>query len=132
MSNQQNGLPKEVVALVHHVELNGAGWWEKAVQRLIMGAIWLADAPPSFAQIKALLGDEFRLTLNDPQLTSALAKLEGTDVLRMPNGTYGIVEQKRKALEGEIDNTEKAHNAAKDYFCSIVTGAMEGVRVPIP
>lgn len=122
MNNHQNGLPKEVVALVHHVELNGAGWWEKAVQRLIMGAIWLADAPPSFAEIKALLGSEFRLTLTDPQLTSALAKLEGTDVLRMPNGTYGIVEQKRKALEGEIDNTEKAHNAAKDYFCSIVTG----------
>lgn len=120
MSIHQNGLPKEVVALVHHVELNGAGWWEKAIQRLIMGAIWLADAPPSFEQVKTLLRDEFRLTLTDPQLTSALAKLEGSDVLRMPNGTYGIVEQKRKSLEAEIENTERVHQAAKNYFCSIV------------
>jgi hypothetical protein len=121
MTSYHNGLPKEVVALVHHVELNGAGWWEKAVQRLIMGAIWLSDAPPVFEDIKALLVEEFRLSLTDSQLTSALAKLDGTDVLRMPNGTYTIVEQRRKSLEVEIESTEKAQNAARDYFCSIVT-----------
>ena len=31
-------LTPEVVALVHHVELNKAGWWDAAVQRLLLTA----------------------------------------------------------------------------------------------
>jgi len=117
----QKGLPKEVIALVHHVELNGAGWWQSTIQRLIMGAIWLSDSPPEFNAISLMLTKEFKLSLTHAQLTSALAQMEGSDILRMTSGSYAILESKRKEFELEIDKAENVHNAARDYFCSIVT-----------
>jgi len=66
-------LPKEVVALVQHIELNKTGWWDKTVQRLVIAAVWLADEPPSADAIHATLRTTFRLPLTIPKLMSALA-----------------------------------------------------------
>ena len=38
-------LPPEVVSLVHHVELNKVGWWDRGIQRLVQGVVWLAGEP---------------------------------------------------------------------------------------
>lgn len=32
---------KDIISLVHHIELNKAGWWDKGIQQLIYGTIWL-------------------------------------------------------------------------------------------
>jgi hypothetical protein len=39
-------LPNELVALVHHVELAKVGWWDRAVERLFVGAIWVKGPAP--------------------------------------------------------------------------------------
>jgi len=52
MSTGRSVLSREVMALVHHVELNRAGWWDKVVQRLTLAAVWLADHAPSVLEIK--------------------------------------------------------------------------------
>jgi hypothetical protein len=35
-------LTPELVSAVHHVELNRSGWWDSAVERLILNAVWIA------------------------------------------------------------------------------------------
>jgi hypothetical protein len=35
-------LPMELVSLVHHIELNKAGWWDVAVQQLLLAAMWIS------------------------------------------------------------------------------------------
>ena len=52
MSNVAKLLPTEVAALVHHVELTRAGWWDKAVHRLVLAAVWLADKPLTVREIQ--------------------------------------------------------------------------------
>lgn len=35
------GIRPELVSLIHHVELNKAGWWDGAIRQFILAAIWL-------------------------------------------------------------------------------------------
>ena len=44
-------IPPEIVSLVHHIELNKEGWWEKALQQLILAAVWLSNGNISAQEI---------------------------------------------------------------------------------
>ena len=48
-------LSKEVIALIHHVELHKDGWWDKATQRLVLAAIWLSSDPQDISDITNVL-----------------------------------------------------------------------------
>jgi hypothetical protein len=63
-------LPKEVTALIHHIELNKAGWWDRAAQRLVIASIWLANEPLSTDQVSHNLETQFRLKLSGQKLVA--------------------------------------------------------------
>ena len=42
-----------VASLVHHVELNKAGWWDRTVQQVLLGRLRESGAPMSFDELKA-------------------------------------------------------------------------------
>lgn len=129
MSTNNYLLPREAVALVQHIELNKAGWWDKAVQRLVLAAVWLADAPPSADAIQAALTSTFRLPLAVPKLTSVLASLESRKMLlRLPNDTYRVPEEHRVVFESEIAEAEKIESGAKESFCKLVSAIGEGLE----
>jgi hypothetical protein len=54
MSTSAKLLPTELAALVHHVELNRSGWWDKAVHRLVLAAVWLSETPPTIPEIQGV------------------------------------------------------------------------------
>jgi hypothetical protein len=136
MSTNNSLLPKEVVALVQHIELNKTGWWDKAVQRLVMAAVWLANEPPNAGAIQAALESTFRLSLTTPKLMSALASLESRKMLlHLPSDTYRVPEEHRVVFENEIAAAEKVEGEAKESFCKLVSAVGEGLepgRVPWP
>jgi hypothetical protein len=55
-----HALPADLVSLVHHTELNKAGWWNKTVQQLVLSVLWLSDE----ALTTQDLVDRFRDTLH--------------------------------------------------------------------
>lgn len=121
MSMNNSLLPKEAVALVQHIELNKAGWWDKAVHRLVLACVWLAPEPPSTDAIQSALLSTFKLTLGIPKLAAALASLESRQMLlRLPNDTYRIPEAQCAIFEQEIAAAEKTGNEAKGFFCKLV------------
>jgi hypothetical protein len=129
MSTNNSLLPKEVVALVQHIELNKTGWWDKAVQRLVMAAVWLANEPPNAGAIQAALESTFRLSLTTPKLMSALASLESRKMLlHLPSDTYRVPEEHRVVFENEIAAAEKVEGEAKESFCKLVSAVGEGLE----
>lgn len=129
MSTNNSLLPKEVVALVQHIELNKTGWWDKAIQRLVIAAVWLADEPPSAGAIHATLKTTFRLSLTTPKFMSALASLESRKMLlHLPSDTYRVPEEHRVAFEKEIAAAEKVECEAKESFCKLVSAVGEGLE----
>lgn len=129
MSTNNSLLPKEAVALVQHIELNKAGWWDKAVHRLVLASIWLADEPPNVGAIQTSLNSTFKLPLTTRKLESALASLEYKNmVLRLPSDRFRIPEDQRAIFEKEIAASEDAEGEAKKLFCNLVEDTDEGLE----
>jgi hypothetical protein len=86
-------LPKEAVALIQHIELNRAGWWDKSILRLSMATVWLSGEPPTADEINAGLESTFKLLLTTQKLKSVLDSLVSRkQLMQLPNHTYPIFE----------------------------------------
>lgn len=128
MSTNNSLLPKEAVALVQHIELNKAGWWDKTVHRLVLASVWLADEPPNVGAIQESLTSTFKLPLATPKLMSVLAFLESKQMLlRLPSDTYRIPDKQRVIFEREIATSEEAEGKAKESFRKLVVEIGEGL-----
>ena len=120
MSKSTSLLPKEVIALVHHVELNRAGWWDKALHRLVLAAVWLSDHSCKLDEISTTLKEELRLSLNTGKLSSVLSALESQNMLvRLPGDLYRIPDTQRSVFEKEIAEAEKVASDARDFFFTL-------------
>lgn len=129
MSHVNTVLPKEVAALVQHIELNRSGWWERTTQRLVLAAIWLSDRAQSIEEISSTLKEDFRLPLSAAKLSSALRALEGQDlVVALPGDLYRIPDTKRQLLDRDIKVAEEVANAARDFFLSLVRDLDPGLK----
>jgi hypothetical protein len=114
-------LPTEVAALIHHVELHRTGWWDKAIQRLILAAFWLAGQPQTIDEIIAILKSEFHLTLNAQKVGSAIDILASQDVIILLPGNFYRIPDKQRLLFGmEIAEAEKSEVLARSFFASLV------------
>lgn len=120
MSADASLLPKEVAALVHHIELNRSGWWDKVIQRLALAAVWWSDHPPSADEIKNTLLQEFKLSLSHDKLRAALSALEKQDLLVANHeGQYRIPDAQRSVFEQDIAAAEKVEFDAREFFCKL-------------
>lgn len=121
MTSTASLLPKEVTALIHHIELSKDGWWEKAAQRLVLAAIWLGSEPLSSERIATSLQTEFRLKLSGSKLAAILSSLESQNALvKLPGDLYRIPEAKRTEFEKEVEASEQAEKRAMEYFARLV------------
>jgi hypothetical protein len=128
MADAAKLLPAELAALVHHVELNRSGWWEKTLERLILASIWLADSNPTLDEIRAMLRAEFGLATSNGKVASIVTSLESRDyIIWLPDSTVRIAEKRRKEFEVEISDAERAGADAKAYFASLVGELCVGV-----
>ena len=113
-------LPTELAAIVHHVELNRSGWWDKAMHRLILASVWLDDNNPTIVDVQTILKKEFRLSINIEKIKSVLVTLEAQNFLvRLPEDRFRIPDEKRSFFEGEIESAENSGRDAKAYFCDL-------------
>lgn len=122
MNKNNSLLPKEAAALVHHIELNKAGWWQKTIDRLVMATVFQSDDSPSAEQIQVALYSSFKLTVAAQKLSSTLDSLESRNMLlRLPNKTYRIPEVERRSFEIEIAEAKDAERMAAASFCALVS-----------
>ncbi len=123
MTADPSVLPKEVAVLVHHIELNRSGWWDKVIQRLALAAVWWSDHPPSVDEIKQTLSQQFKLTLSHEKLRAVLSALEKQDLLIMlPEQQYRIPDAQRLLFEQDIAAAEKVESDAREFFFTLAKG----------
>jgi hypothetical protein len=124
-------LPKEVIALVQHVELNKAGWWDKGVQRLVLASVWLSDHAPNLKEIQQMLEQDFSLPLSDRKLLESLSALEKEDVLiKLQDDTFRIPDSQRAVFDSEIADAERVSNQARDFFFGLVLRICKELHPP--
>ena len=119
----------EISALVHQVELNRAGWWDRTVQRLILAAVWLCEGPPTTDDVNEMLKSSFSLDLSRGKFDSAIGVLETQNlIIRIPGGGLRIPDQKRAEFEKEIAAAEAGTRAAREFFFELVAKSGQAIE----
>src|SRR6266542_3275694 len=121
-------LAAEVSALVHQVELNRAGWWDRTVQRLVLAAVWLCEGTPTTDDVNGMLKSSFSLDLSRGKFDSAVGVLEAQGlIIRAPGGGLRIPDQKRTEFEKEIAAAEAGTRAAREFFFELVAKSGQAI-----
>lgn len=86
-------LPKELVSLIYHVELNNSGWWKRATYDLIFSAIWLSPNKKLTAQQIVEILKSYSISLNTQTIKTYTKTLirEG-HLTEIVSGTFGLSE----------------------------------------
>jgi hypothetical protein len=114
-------LPPELTSLVHHIELNKEGWWDRAIQRLILAVIWLSSEALSIQSIITELEETFQVDLELGRAMAAAESLRSTGVVvRLPNESFKISESSLGEFEGELKEAEAIEKGSKDVFMNLL------------
>jgi hypothetical protein len=114
----------ELVSLIHHVELNKAGWWDGALGQLILAAIWLSGKPLTPEAINDALQDGLSVFPEPTRVTAQVASLCSSGALfRMPTGELKISERSLQDIEKSLGESERVETEAKDAFTELIEDA---------
>lgn len=115
-------LPVELVSLVHHIELNRAGWWDVAMQRLILASMWIAGKPLTLDQITDEANRSLNTDLDRAKVESQVGHLCQVGVLQSLSGDrFKISEQSRREFEKDVEEAEQVQQRAKSRFLDTVS-----------
>lgn len=120
-----------ILALVHNVELNKAGWRNKTIDRLVLAALWLRVEALSAIQIHDLISTELGFQADHSEISRALDRIKSEgSVDPQSQGRFLLTELKRIGLDAEISQVEREENAAASKWQQCVEEAMAGDYVP--
>lgn len=109
-------LPKELVSLIHYVELNRVGWWDEALQQIIMAVMWLSDDNNAEELMKTLNNEmSFNIELN--KVKDAINCLhERGSLIKFNEQTYKLSEKTKKTLADNLCKSGELESSAKQSF----------------
>lgn len=114
------GLPPEVIALIHHVELADAGWYDQAIQQLVLAALWIKDSPLSPEQIVKVLQSEFQIHVDKARVRAAAKLLQDSDVVLIVHGNqFKIANEARIKLHEDLQRAQRVREEAARKFQSL-------------
>lgn len=110
-------LSTELVSLIHHIELNKIGWWDVAVQRLILAAIWTSKKHLTLSEILGVIDGDFQVSVDTAKTERQVKCLCQSGALQvMPGSRFKIAERSLKALESDIEESTDVQNRVRDKF----------------
>lgn len=111
-----NGLPREYIALIEHMELNEAGWWVFGIQRLVLAALWM-QGPTNEDQLSGVIGQLTGLDLDQQAIGGAVAELRSSNLLfDFPDGRLKLSEEAKRLLDAELARVDEADRRAEALF----------------
>ena len=117
-------IPAEIVAIVQNTELNRSGWWDKTIQRLILGVAWLAGKPVTVSDIQQNIKSAVQLNLSLTKIRSAIKDLEKQDALvPLDSSLYRIPDSYRPKLEKDIAKARDVNLGTQKLFAKMLLEA---------
>ena len=109
-------LPKSLLDLIEHIELNKSGWWDVALSNVLLAAIWMQGTPVHRGQVRDLTVSAFNLEIPPDRIATHIDRLLSDGSLTVLNNghitlTSRIAEQMERRLEAAHQNEEKVRVA---------------------
>src|SRR5687767_1395252 len=100
-------LPGELTSLIHHVQLNEAGWLDRGMLQIITSIIWLNNALPK-DKVSGEIERQFSISIAPQRLSKYLETLTSIgSLVELPNGTLKVSEHKLRELATSISKSEE-------------------------
>lgn len=116
-------LTPELVALVHHVELNRAGWWDVAIEKLLLTAFHLEPSKVtlSSSEVREVLKSSFAVEIDEAAVQEHLAQLvTAGQVLEPQLGRFKATETTLKKCEEDVALATQLESAVKARFSELL------------
>lgn len=114
-------LKPELASLVHQVELDKAGWWDRAVKGLIVYVLWLTEDPVDMETVCESLKTLCHVDLDVSAATRLAETMSDSGELVCLGGSrYKISEAHHHSYEQQIREGEELERAAKERFTDIL------------
>ena len=65
-------LPKTLLDLIEHVELNKSGWWDAALRNVLLAAVWMHGNPVGRRQVQELVASAFSLEIPEDRIADGI------------------------------------------------------------
>ncbi len=116
-------LPREVRSLVHHVELNRSGWWNRAMDRLVLATVW-RSAPTTLDEVASQLVPALDGRLSRERIEASVARAESAgEIVSTSDGRLKVAEELAVSLTTEFDLVVASEAAAQDRLVALAAGA---------
>jgi hypothetical protein len=123
-------LSPELISLVHHIELNKAGWWELAVQRLVLTAFWVKRGTLALNrdEVKAALATEFGIALDGSLIDNQLQTLIAAgQLVVLPDGRFKIGEETIRGCERDLAEAVDLEATVRQRFQALLADSCPAV-----
>lgn len=117
--SESNSLSPEVVALVHHIELNKAGWWDTAMQRMLLTVLYVRQdaATLSITDITSTLRGRYDVTLENEVIRNQLTALtQSGEVLEPSIGRFKASEPALRRCQSDIEEATDLETDLRTRF----------------
>ncbi|ASL44124.1 hypothetical protein bAD24_I11580 [Burkholderia sp. AD24] len=119
---QQIKLTKELVSLVHYVELNENGWVRKTLGKIVLSVLARAGRSLGSDEILQEITASTAHNFGSAELRKALDALTSKgEILESPKGSYRIREAELKNINSAIAATEQEERATEADFIARIT-----------
>ncbi|MFA6365435.1 MAG: hypothetical protein WCW78_03480 [Candidatus Paceibacterota bacterium] len=121
METHKTKLPPEIVSLIHHIELNQAGWWEEALKKFILASLLILDTPATEEDILIFFSSEFNIELPKNKINDQLKILSsGTLIFIESTRKYKLSEDYKKKIKEEVQISITEDKKAEECFKEIL------------
>ncbi len=126
-------LPKELVSLIHHIELNKAGWWDRAIQQLIVFVIWLNDnRPMTVSEVLDTIQTELDVTIDTSKAQEAIKQLvKEKKVININSDRFKIAEKEFMQIGKLATEVEELEQTVKAKFINALRQFCPSLEDPL-
>ncbi|AWG25590.1 coiled-coil domain-containing protein [Flavobacterium kingsejongi] len=116
-------LSSEIVSLVHHVKLNESGWWEKAIQNIIISTFGINNNEPiSDKQIFDNLITEIKTEIDIVRLLKQFETLKSKGIIvNAPGNLYVLSNEKYEEFNSSFTSQKEIELEAENRFKELCT-----------
>jgi hypothetical protein len=113
-------LSAQLVSLIHHVELQKAGWWDRALDHLIVAVLWLKNQPLAPTQVADELAKTFRVRVHVNDVLPRLDHLHREGAVVQQVDRFRISEDEKRTLEASVKDTEDLEARVRTRFMGLI------------
>lgn len=126
-------LSPPIVALIHHAELNRAGWIEGYKKRGICTLFWLQNSDLCAQDVVDQQVSVGLTGLTVVEVTKFLQELcDESFLIETKNACYRLAEHRFSEIENAISNAEQLEKAVIDQFCAIIERNLPELSISDP